>query len=137
MNLSASTDHALAKICFLIGGCILQFSVLQGCAVAANEPAGTQNSKQKSVESPVQQRITAAGHQYWYFPMPDSDRTAVAINWAVDLPDTQGAHVTTPRIGIDLMLNGGAGGREAAEIIADFEDLDACLLYTSPSPRDS
>lgn len=75
--------------------------------------------------SPVQALSTDAGHTYLYFPMPDADRTAVAITWHSDLANIPARKEALPRLGIDLMLNGGAGGLDAEEIIADFEDLDA------------
>jgi len=38
---------------------------------------------------------------------------------------SENVHPSTARLAIDLMLNGGAGDRDAAEIVADYQDLDA------------
>ncbi|MEM7256490.1 MAG: hypothetical protein AAF404_03780, partial [Pseudomonadota bacterium] len=64
------------------------------------------------------------GHKFWYYSMPDADRTALAVTWEQEVP-VKSVHPLTARLGIDVMLNGGAGGRDAADIVADYQDLDA------------
>jgi len=76
-------------------------------------------------EFALQELKTPAGYSFWYFPMPDAERTALLINWAQEVPLGKGTHPAVAEVGIEVMLNGGAGGRDAAEIVADFEDLDA------------
>ncbi|MCR9137787.1 MAG: insulinase family protein [Alphaproteobacteria bacterium] len=77
--------------------------------------------------------VSPAGHQFFYVPMDDAQRTAVAITWASGLPTGPGIHEATARLGIELMLNGGAGGLPPDEISADFEDLDAgSRLWVQP-----
>lgn len=77
--------------------------------------------------------ISPAGHQFYYVPMDDARRTAVAVTWASGLPTGPGIHEATARLGIDLMLSGGAGDLPPDEISADFEDLDAgSRLWVQP-----
>jgi len=73
----------------------------------------------------IQTISTDAGHTYTYIPMPDADRSAVAITWHSDIATVPKGKEALPRLAIDLMLNGGAGGLPAEDIIADFEDLDS------------
>ena len=72
----------------------------------------------------VEQLTSPDGHKFWYYSMPDADRTALAVTWAQEVP-VSSVHPLTARLGIDVMLNGGAGGRDAADIVADYQDLDA------------
>ncbi len=106
-------------------------SLLSACSTLENS-AGDSSSDAK-VSDQVQQHITGAGHSFWYLPMPNADRTAVAITWHSDLPDLVAGREAAPRVGIDLMLNGGAGGLPAEQIIADFQDLDSgSQLWVQP-----
>ena len=73
----------------------------------------------------VQKHTTPAGHAFWYFPMPNAERTALAINWAQEVPLGDNTHPAVAILGTEVMLKGGAGGRDAADIVADYEDLDA------------
>ena len=77
-----------------------------------------------SSEPAVEQHTTPAGHTLWYYPMPQAERTALAISWQQQVP-VKDMHPSTARLAIDLMLNGGAGDRDAAQIVADYQDLDA------------
>ena len=76
-------------------------------------------------EVPIQEITTPAGHKFWYHAMPQANRTALAVSWAQEIPTSDAVHPAVARLGIDVMLNGGAGGRDAADIVADYEDLDA------------
>jgi len=76
-------------------------------------------------ESELQELTTPAGHKFWYYAMPKAERTSLAISWAQQVPVDDEIHPSTARLAIDLMLNGGAGGRDAAQIVADYEDLDS------------
>lgn len=91
--------------------------------VAVSAPVLAQSSS--SEKDAVQQYTTPAGHKYWHYPMPGAARTAVAVSWAQEVPLHDNTHPATARLAINVMLNGGAGGRDAAEIVADYQDLDA------------
>ncbi len=98
---------------------IAAFALLSGCAsVGDSKPVSNTASAPQTIS-------TDAGYSYLYSPMPDADRTAVAITWHSDLTNVPVGQEALPRLGINLMLNGGAGGLPAEEIIADFEDLDS------------
>ena len=73
----------------------------------------------------LKEYTTPAGHKFWYFPMPNADRTALFIDWAQEVPLGEGTHPGVAELGIELMLKGGAGDRDAAQIVADYGDLDA------------
>lgn len=75
--------------------------------------------------SEVQEHTTPAGYNFWYYPMPNAARTALAIDWAQEVPLSEGTHPAVAIVGLEVMLKGGAGGRGAADIVADYEDLDA------------
>ena len=104
-------------------------TLLSGCAAVDGSDKGSDIGSSGKLEStatsPVQSLTTEAGHSYLYFPMPDADRSAVAITWHSEIAGLPAGKEALPRLGIDLMLNGGAGGLAAEEIIADFGDLDA------------
>lgn len=72
----------------------------------------------------VEEITSPDGHKFWYYSLPDADRTALAVTWVQELP-VNSVHPMVARLGIDLMLNGGAGGRGAADIVADYQDLDS------------
>ena len=93
-------------------------AMISGCAVVKD--SGSTGAITAKGPTLVQEKSTAAGFPFLYFPMPDSDRTAVAITWHTDLPQALAGREAAARLGIDLMLNGGAGGLAAEEIIADF-----------------
>jgi predicted Zn-dependent peptidase len=81
----------------------------------------------------VTRHTTPAGHEFSYVPMDGAKRTAVAITWKSGLPTGAGFHEASARLGITLMLKGGAGGLAPDEIAADFEDLDAgSRLWVQP-----
>lgn len=73
----------------------------------------------------IKEHTTPAGHKFWYFPMPDADRTALFIDWAQEVPLGEATHPAAAELGIALMLKGGAGDLDAAQIVADYQDLDA------------
>ncbi len=98
-------------------------ALLSGCSVLGGSDAPGDIAALSS--NGLQTITTDGGHTYLYAPMPESDRSAVAITWHTDIADLPVNKESMPRVGIDLMLNGGAGGLAAEEIIADFEDLDA------------
>jgi zinc protease len=97
-------------------------TVLSSCATVDDSRPG---SGPATGAGSTETLTTNAGQSYLYFPMPDAERTAVAITWHSDLDNLPIGSEALPRLGIALMLNGGAGGLAAEEIIADFEDLDA------------
>lgn len=81
----------------------------------------------------VARYFSPAGHEFFYVPMADAKRTAVAVTWTSGLPTGPGIHEAAARLGIGLMLRGGAGGLAPDEITADFEDLDAgSRLWVQP-----
>lgn len=95
-------------------------ALLSGCASkGGSDPLGIVS------EGGMQTISTDAGHTFLYVPMREADRSAVAITWHSDIADLPENKESLARLGIDLMLNGGAGGLAAEEIIADFEDLDS------------
>jgi len=73
----------------------------------------------------LKELTTPQGIKFWYYPLPDADRTALVISWAQEVPSDGSVHPSVARVGLNLMLKGGAGGRDAADIGADFQDLDA------------
>jgi len=73
----------------------------------------------------VSRQVTPNGHVYWMFPIEEAARTAVAIDWSGGLTMLPEGRETAARVGVNLMLNGGAGGKTPDEIVADFQDLDA------------
>lgn len=81
----------------------------------------------------MKQYTTPGGIEFWHFPMKNSKRTAVAVNWPSEIPSGVSGHETTAQLGIDLMLNGGAGGKAPDALVADFEDLDSgARLWAQP-----
>ena len=64
----------------------------------------------------VQQHTTPAGHKYWYYPMPDAARTAVAVSWAQEVPLDDNEHPSIARLAI-----------KGACVIATIEDASSCL----------
>ncbi|MBX2886905.1 MAG: insulinase family protein [Granulosicoccus sp.] len=110
---------------------VLGLLLTQGCASTAEN--GNAGESSDGAAASVEQHVSDSGHAFWYYSMPDADRTAVAVTWTSELPDETLMHVATPRVGIDLMLNGGAGGQAPEDIIADFEDLDSgSRLWVQP-----
>jgi len=94
--------------------------------IALSSVASIANTEAASAsESAVTEHATPAGHKFWYYAMPDAKRTALAIDWAQEVPLGADTHPAAADVGIEVMLKGGAGGREAAEIVADYGDLDA------------
>ena len=102
---------------------VMSVVLLSGCSSLGGINAAGDIAAMSS-ES-LQTITTEGGHTYLYAPMPESERSAVAITWHTDIADLPPNKESLPRVGIDLMLNGGAGGLPAEKIIADFEDLDA------------
>lgn len=98
-------------------------AMLSGCTAITKTDTGA--TAKLDASSQIQTLSTNVGYSYSYFPMPNADRTAVAITWHSDLANIPAGKEALPRLGIDLMLNGGAGGMGAEDIIANFEDLDA------------
>ncbi len=81
----------------------------------------------------LQEVTTPEGHTFWYYHMPTADRTALAITWDQEVPLLNNSHPSAAYIGVNVMLNGGAGGRTAADIVADYEDLDGgSALWVEP-----
>ena len=73
----------------------------------------------------IQQHVTPDGHVFHHFDMPEAERGTVVINWPAGLSEMDPDKAVTPRIAVNVMLNGGAGDRSADDLKADFEDLDA------------
>ena len=81
----------------------------------------------------VTKRTTPNGHVYWHYPIEKAKRTAVAIAWPSGISTLPSGQEMIARIGIDMMLNGGADGKLPEEIVAEFEDLDAgSRLFVQP-----
>ena len=81
----------------------------------------------------MQKHTTPNGIEYWHYPMEDAKRTAVAVSWPAEITQADRGHEATARLGVELMLNGGAGGRAPDELIADFQDLDSgARLWVQP-----
>ncbi len=81
----------------------------------------------------VGKHTTPAGHVFWYVPLEEAKRTAVSVTWTAGLPRGPDTHEATARLGISLMLSGGAGGIASDELSADFEDLDSgSRLWAQP-----
>lgn len=81
----------------------------------------------------VSRHETPMGHVFWLHPIADAKRSAIAISWPSGLGDLPEGEEMAARIGIEVMLNGGAAGKTPDEIIADFEDLDAgARLFVQP-----
>jgi len=123
-----------ARVVRAIGvSCLL--SGLLACATSPSVDSGI-DGKSGSEESELAEAIqttTPEGKTFWYRSMPTSDRTAVAVSWASELPDETDIPPATAKVGIELMLNGGAGGLAPEKIIADFEDLDSgSRLWVQP-----
>ncbi len=119
---STSGRLSVARLMSLI---TLGFMV-SGCAVISGSDAG-------SGEIELQRITTDDGHSYAYYAMPNASRSAVSITWKSDLPDVATMHEATALLAVDLMQNGGAGGRAPEDIFADFEDLDAgAQLWVQP-----
>jgi len=73
------------------------------------------------------------GHDFLYYEMEGAARTAIAVDWKTGLSSLPAGQEAGSQIGINLMLNGGGGGRTPSEIVADFEDLDAgSQLFVQP-----
>jgi len=108
---------SVATLAFLVTTLVTSCATVDG--------TGSVQKQTSKTSGQVQELSTDAGHSYLYFPMPDSDRSAVAITWHSDIATVPTGKETLPKLGIDLMLNGGAGGLAAEQIIADFEDLDS------------
>jgi len=105
--------------------------LLLRCVIAATF-VGLLHNKAWAMEE-AQKLETPNGHEFWYLPMPEAERNAISVTWHTDLPQDEKVHPSTARVGIELMLNGGAGGKEPTEIIADFEDLDSgSRLWVQP-----
>lgn len=115
---SESPDHCVAAL--LIG----TFLALSSVVLHADSKDADTKSSSDSIAKMVE-LTTPAGHKFWYYPMPDANRTALLVDWAQEVPLGEGTHPAVAEVGIELMLKGGAGGRDAGEIVADFEDLDA------------
>ncbi len=110
-NYQTSARYCWRAITFILA--LSSFSLLSQAQAASDD------------ELEIKEYTTPAGHQFWYFPMPDADRTALLIDWAQEVPLGDDTHPAVSELGIDLMLKGGAGELDAAQIVADFEDLDA------------
>ncbi len=81
----------------------------------------------------VTEQVSPGGQKYWHYPVENAKRTAVAIAWPNGIATLPAGMEMVSRIGIDVMLNGGADGKPPEEIIADFEDLDAgSRLFVQP-----
>ena len=75
---------------------------------------------------------TQAGHAFHYMQMPKAKEVTIILAWPHDWLDRGGA-VAVPHVGTDLLLNDGAGERDAATMAADFQDLNAIgNLYATP-----
>jgi len=108
---------------FIINMILVSATLVTSCASIAPQNSSSESSAK--LERVVENRFTENGHEFLYYPMPEADRSAVAITWHTDVASLPEGIEAAPRLGIDLMLNGGAGGMPAEDIIADFEDLDS------------
>jgi len=111
----ATAKPALAAPALVMGAVLALSSIAQI----------TEAQAESDVDISMTELTTPAGHTFWYFPMPDAKRTAMAFDWAQEVPLGEGSHPAIAEVGVEIMLKGGAGGRDAAQIVADFEDLDA------------
>ena len=81
----------------------------------------------------VTKQVTPAGHSYWHYPVENAKRSAVVITWPTGISMLPKGQEMAARLGINLMLNGGAGGKSPGQIIAEFGDLDAgSRLFVTP-----
>jgi predicted Zn-dependent peptidase len=99
--------------------------VLVAGVLLALNPLNVNADNSNGGDSEVRQLTTENGHKFWYYPMPQANRTAVAVTWKQEVPVDEATHPGTARLGIEVMLNGGAGDRDAAQIVADYQDLDS------------
>ena len=81
----------------------------------------------------VTKQVTPAGHTYWHYPVKNAKRSAVVITWPTGISMLPKGQEMAARLGVNLMLNGGAGGKSPSQIIAEFGDLDAgSRLFVTP-----
>lgn len=79
------------------------------------------------------QYTTPKGLSFRHIAIPKANKSAVSIVWRTDFAALKPGHEKGAAIGIQLMSNGGAGELSAAEIIADFEELDAgARIWANP-----
>ena len=84
-------------------------------ALAASGPAS-------AVE--IESLTSPGGIEFLLAPIPDADAVSVQVAWPSDWVYTEPS-VGTPYVGADLVVQGGAGERDAAEAQQAFEDLRA------------
>ncbi len=83
--------------------------------------------------SPTQVHMTPQGREFWHFPMKDVPQSAISIVWNSDFSGLPKGLERGARIGVRLMIEGGAGGMDAADIVAEFGALDAgSHIFASP-----
>ncbi len=72
----------------------------------------------------VDQHHTEAGHQFHYLRIKQAKDVAIIVNWPSGWLEGDGP-IATPYVGSTLMMNSGAGERDAASLAADFQGLNA------------
>jgi len=72
----------------------------------------------------VSRHRTEAGHVFHYMTVEKGKEVAIVVSWPSDWIEGDGA-LATPYVGATLMMNSGAGRRDAATLAADFQDLNA------------
>ncbi len=74
---------------------------------------------------------SASGIDFTYVQLPDAKSVTVAAGWRSNWV-AQGLQPSAPHVGTELMLVGGAGGRDAATLSADLQSINA-LFKLFPS----
>lgn len=103
-----AVTHPLVWLVVLLSGMMVS-------AARGDEPSGN---------AEVTVHRTKAGHDFLYAQLRKAKKVAIIVNWPLAWIE-QGRAIATPHLGAQLMLNGGAGKRDAATLSADFQDLNA------------
>ena len=72
----------------------------------------------------IESLTSPGGIEFLHAPIPDADAVSVQVAWPSDWVYTE-ADVGAPLVGADLIVQGGAGERDAAEAQQAFQDLRA------------
>lgn len=85
----------------------------------------------------IETLTSAEGHRFHFYPVPEADRAAFQLAWTTDWPHRPELNPNVPDIGTDLMLVGSAGEMEPAEVLEEFNDLQAegYLFHTADHVR--
>ena len=68
---------------------------------------------------------TPQGREFWHYPMKDKKQSAISIVWNKNFAGLPRGLEHGALIGVRLMTDGGAGGMDAADIVSEFQSLDA------------